>query len=226
MSFLILAILLIGIIRIPLIKDVEIVGSERYTIDDLEKYVFNSYLKKNTLYLYIFNKFNNSYNIPYIKKLDIEIKSYNKVRVIIDEYEIPYQIKVDNDIYDVNDNFLIQGISNRDESKLLFEVSVTNADYSTSIIDNDELKSAIKLITNKLDEANIKEFNKIEIKENEITLYSKLHTILLGKVTNMNEKLANLSSIYKQIKNEAGTLYLNEYKSDGSGYRFKKKLIN
>lgn len=226
MSFLILAILLIGIIRIPLIKDVEIVGSERYTIDDLEKYVFNSYLKKNTLYLYIFNKFNNSYNIPYIKKLDIEIKSYNKVRVIIDEYEIPYQIKVDNNIYDVNDNFLIQGISNRDESKLLFEVSVTNTDYSTSIIDNDELKSAIKLITNKLDEANIKEFNKIEIKENEITLYSKLHTILLGKVTNMNEKLANLSSIYKQIKNEAGTLYLNEYKSDGSGYRFKKKLIN
>lgn len=226
MSFLILAILLIGIIRIPLIKDVEIVGSERYTIGDLEKYVFNSYLKKNTLYLYIFNKFNNSYNIPYIKKLDIEIKSYNKVRVIIDEYEIPYQIKVDNDIYDVNDNFLIQGISNRDESKLLFEVSVTNTDYSTSIIDNDELKSAIKLITNKLDEANIKEFNKIEIKENEITLYSKLHTILLGKVTNMNEKLANLSSIYKQIKNEAGTLYLNEYKSDGSGYRFKKKLIN
>lgn len=217
---------MIGIIRIPLIKDVEIVGSERYTIDDLEKYVFNSYLKKNTLYLYIFNKFNHSYDIPYIKKLDIEIKSYNKVRVSLDEYEIPYQIKVDSDIYDVNDNFLIQGISNRDESKLLFEVSVNSTDYSTSIIDNEELKLGIKLITNKLAEANIKEFNKIEIKENEITLYSKLHTILLGKVENINEKIANFSSIYKQIKNEAGTLYLNEYKSDGSGYRFKKKLIN
>lgn len=194
------------------------------TIDQFKRAVVTGFLHNNPVYLGLENRFRNNYNLPYIKSLKIKVNSLQSIKVIVEEKSIPYQIAYDNGYLDLDSEFKIQGSSNRDKNKLLIKAENEKNDFGQQVDLDEQSQNIIKYISNILQDLELKEYNEIEVKEGNIFLYSKKHIIELGTSQDLEKKLTTLQSIVIEIKDLEGTLFLNEYKSDDSGYRFKNKL--
>ncbi len=206
------------------VKIIEVNGTERYNSEELRKYIITNKFKNNSWLLYMENKMKSNYNIPYIKSIDLRLSSFNKIQLNVEEKTIPYQIEFDNKIYDISEDFKIEGISTKQNTNSIilkgYDIESLSIGEDVNFISEND-KNIIKYVYYNLSSAKINDFNELLLKDN-IILSSKKMKVEFGTGEDIEKKIKVLVNAYPKIKNLSGTLYLNEFKNDDSGYQFKK----
>lgn len=67
------------------IKDVEVVGAERYTQDQIKDFVFQSEPDSNSLYLYLKYRYFDKPTLPFVEKIDVEMINSHSVKIYVYE---------------------------------------------------------------------------------------------------------------------------------------------
>lgn len=209
------------------VENVGVEGTERYNSEEMKSYLISNIFKDNTLLLKLGNIINKSYKIPYVDSINIRILSPRNIVAEVKEVEVAYQMENEGKYYDISKDFIIQGdTAKRDINKILIKnIALNNYRYGEEISTiSDADKTKIGAIYNSLKKNAIKDFNEITVEDGKFYLASSNIKVELGKGEDIEKKMKVLVNSYAKISQYSGVLYLNEYKSDDSGYRFKKNI--
>ena len=75
------------------VHSIEITGNTRYTDEQIRDIVFDSPIKKNSLYLYLVYNDKPVTDIPFIEKMDVSILSHDHVKIVVYEKAIAGYVK-------------------------------------------------------------------------------------------------------------------------------------
>ena len=70
------------------ITRVEVTGNEHYTTEEITRMVCSSDLEKNSIFLYLKNRFGGKEKIPFIEQMDVDIVSPTTVKIRVYEKAI------------------------------------------------------------------------------------------------------------------------------------------
>lgn len=223
----ILIIFLVVFISLFRVKNININGSNRYRTDEIKNFIVNKWFKDNILYLRLENILKKDYSIPYIERIDIKMNIPSGITIDVKEKEISYQVEMNGGYYDISDKFTIEGLSEgRSESKLLIKnIESKKLDIGQKVLLPSESDySVIDIIDKFITKNELNEFTEISIDNEKFKLSGKNIKVSFGKNEDMDKKLKVLLNIYPKILGMKGTLYLEECKTDDSGYQFKKDI--
>ena len=206
------------------VKNIEYTGSQHYNNEELTKSIFNG-KSPNALLYFLFEK-NNQSVIPFIQKYDVEIGWPNKMIVTV--YEKPiigYVNYMGCDMYFDKDGVIVES-----STKTLSGIPQVTGLSFKSIVLNSKLEVSNQTVFSEILELT-QSFNKYEIKvdkiyfdsNNEVTLYMGDIKVLLGTCDELVDKLNELKQMSPDLKGRKGTLHLENYTADASGFIFKEE---
>jgi len=206
------------------VENIEYVGSQHYDKEALMKNIFNG-KSPNALLYFLYEK-NNPKPIPFIQKYDVEIIWPNKMIVTV--YEKPiigYVNYMGCDMYFDKDGVIVES-----STKTLSGVPQVTGLSFKSIVLNSKLEVSNPSVFSEVLELT-QSFDKYEIivdkiyfdSNNEVTLYMSQIKVLLGKCDKLVDKLNELKQMSPDLKDRKGTLHLENYTADASGFIFKEE---
>ena len=206
------------------VDHIEYAGSQHYNNEELTKCIFNG-KSPNALIYFLFGNKNQS-AIPFIQKYDVEISWPSKMIVTV--YEKPiigYVNYMGCDMYFDKDGVIVES-----STKTLSGIPQVTGLSFKSIVLNSKLEVTNQTVFSKILELT-QSFNKYEIKvdkiyfdsNNEVTLYMANVTVLLGDCNKLVDKLNELKQISPGLVGRKGTLHLENYNTDTSGFIFKEE---
>ena len=205
---------------------VEFNGSKRYTDDELEKYFFVDDKDRNPLMFLLTDLFSDKKQIPFVETYDVEIESPFLYKVTIYEKSIVGYLKyMGSNMYFDKDGIVVES-----SERLLEDVPlITGLEFDSIVLHS---KIPVKEKNTFSDLLNVTQcLEKYDIVVDKIHMTKTLEFIItlgnvkveLGINDMMNEKVKDLYDIIPSLLDVNGTLYMNEYKADGSGYTFRKE---
>ncbi|SEV91804.1 cell division protein FtsQ/DivIB [[Clostridium] fimetarium] len=206
------------------VENIEYVGSQHYDKEALMKNIFNG-KRPNALLYFLYEK-NNPRTIPFIQKYDAEIIWPNKMIVTV--YEKPiigYVNYMGCDMYFDKDGVIVES-----STKTLSGVPQVTGLSFKSIVLNSKLEVSNPSVFSEVLELT-QSFDKYEIivdkiyfdSNNEVTLYMSQIKVLLGNGDKLVDKLNELKQIMPGLEGRKGTLHLENYTPDASGFIFKEE---
>ncbi len=219
-----IAIILFILVTVFQVKNITVEGSNHYTEKEIEELVLKDKYK-NTLYLYIQNKYFDDYQIPFIQKVDIEIVSRNDIKIVIYEKVIIGCIEYMGEyLYFDKDGIVVESSASKIEgvpmvTGLMYDkiilhkkLEISDAERYDAILN---LMQLIKKYDVKVDKIRFNNKNEIELVVSNIE-------ILLGKDRFFDDKIANLNNILSQLTGLSGELDMKDFKSAEDGVVFRK----
>lgn len=227
-KFLIIFIILILLVLVDSlffqIKDVKYEGNTKYTNDEMNQYIFNKNFDKNLPVFYLKTKFLSKPEIPFVETYDVEIVSFQKIKITVYEKSVVGYIQYmgtnmyfdkDGIVVESSDRALdgipyITGLS-FDYIVLHEKLPVKNDDVFHLILDVTQLLKKYKIAV-----------NQIYISENqEVSLYLGSVKAEMGMSDNMSDKISDLKDIVPNLEGISGTIDMKTYREDGK-YTLKK----
>ncbi len=208
-----------------MVDKVEISGNTRYTDEQIREMVFDSPLKKNSLYLYMIYHGRPVTDIPFIEKMDISILSPKSVRIDVYEKAVAGYVKyLGRFMYFDRDGIIVESTG----------APLSDIPYVTGL----EFDECVKYEPLPVKDAGVfsdilsltQLFEKYELKpdriyfsdNNEITLYFGNARVMIGSMEEIDEKMMELKGIAPKLAGMSGTLRLDDYKGDDSLITFEK----
>lgn len=194
------------------VRDITFSTSSHYTEEELEKLVFTNRACYNSIYLFWkYNIKKEEPAIPFIEKLEVDIKSPTEVKVTTYEKGIVgYMEVLDSYVYFDKDGIVVE-ISGTCIDNVL-RVNGVSADTvrmgEKLPLKDDAVFKILLNLTQLLDKQNVHP-DEVDFSENqEITLYFDEAKVKLGKDENMDEKIIRLKNIVTSLEGKKGTLHM------------------
>ena len=200
-------------------------GNEKYTDEEIKDYIFVSKTDKNPYYSYFKSRFSKQKTIPFVDISTIKIKSMDSVEITVYEKSIIGRVKyMGSNMYFDKDGTVVESSSEDIESVpevkglefesivLMEELPVEDKKVLDMILDTTQLLTKYEI-----------NVDSIYVKNDKTAkLIIGGVTVELGDMDDMNDKMRTLKDMLPNLEGQTGTLNLQEYNEDGSGYTFKK----
>lgn len=212
LGLLLAAAVLIGVFRI---RSVEIIGSERHSAQEIRNNLIYDFWTENTLYFsWKYRNATADIRVPYLESIQAKLRSPGKVQLIVREKQLLGYVQYagDNVYFDKNgtvmeisqqvygDVPLVSGIS-MEAPTLYQKIPIENAAQLSAMLKIADLLVKAQFIP---DNVSFDENLNIMLTLGEIT-------VKLGQNNCLDEKVANLVTIYQSIQGQAGTLNMESF---------------
>lgn len=225
--------LLIGILLFAIrIKEVEVVGNDRYTAEEIEELIFNETWSRNSAYCYYETRFREQKSIPFIEEYKIEFQSPTKVRIVVYEKSVVgYVSYMSSYMYFDKDGIIVESSAEGLEGVPL----VTGLEFGHIVLHQPlpvESQSIFGEILNLTQVLSVNEVKVDKIHYGDYLGSSGTAELTIGEIIvelgdseNLDGKVTELKAILPELDGLAGTLYLGSYDENNSNpmYTFKKK---
>lgn len=210
------------------VREVSVVGNERYTAEQIEEILFPEGLGRNTIYSYIKNRFRPHEKIPFVEDYRIVYQSPTSVEVIVYEKSVVgYVSYMSSCMYFDKDGIIVESASEKldgvpwitglkfGQIVLYQPLPVEREDIFQEILNLTQILSIYELKVDKI------QYNQLA----EATLYLGDIEVQLGTNEGLNGKIAELNDMIPMLEGRKGILYLTDYKENqtSAGYPFKPK---
>lgn len=207
------------------VDSIVITGNSRYTDEQIRDLVFDSPIKKNSLYLYLVYNGKPVTDIPFIEKMDITIVSHDQVKIDVYEKAVAGYVKyLGQYIYFDREGYVIETTG----APLPDVPYVTGLEFDNCVryevlpVRDKAVFSDILSLTQLFDKYDLHPDRIYFSKTGQITLYFGGAKVLIGTMDEIDEKMMKLKGISPKITGLSGTLRLDDYTEDGAYITFEK----
>lgn len=218
------AAVLLGLFRI---RQVEVIGSSRYGAEAIQEALIDDFWTENTLYFAW--KYRNAVSetkTPYLDSVQVKILSPGKVQIQVREKTLSGYVQYagtnvyfdsNGSVLDITDQVyqgipLVSGVT-MDEPVLYQRLPVGNAAQLRTMLSITKLLLEAQLIP-----------DNISFDENlNITLTIGSVQVQLGQDEYLEEKVANLVTIYQEIAGQSGTLHMEGFTGRNEAITFRQE---
>ena len=206
------------------VTNVEVVGNSHYTEQEIKDMVLKGNVFDNSLLLNIKYRNKSIENIPFVEKMDVEVKSNDTIRIMVYEKKLAGCISYlgnymyfDREVIVVESSPQItQGVPEitglRFNHVLLYEqLPVERSEIFQEILELTQLLDKYEIIADKI------YFDT----NNNVTLYFGDARVLIGSKSHIDEKIMQLSVIVPSIQGKAGVLDMREYETGTTTLTFE-----
>ncbi len=208
------------------ITKVEVIGNDHYTTDEIAKMVCSTDLEKNTIFLYLKNRFGKEEEIPFVEQMDVDIVSPTEVKITVYEKALAGYVEyLGRYLYFDREGIIVESSTERMEgvpfvTGLKFDHMAL---YEPLPIGNKDVFKLILNITQLLTKYNI-EIDKIYFNpDNEITLRINNVDVLLGNSDYIDEKINRLQFLLPRLNNRKGELHMENFTGEGDKFTFESE---
>lgn len=218
--------LLVGAYLLCTVRHVEVVGSETYSASQIEKAVLPSRLYYNTIYLFYQTHYGHVPTPPYLDMAEIEIVSFNSVRIHAYERTIMSGLQDEGSyIYFDQDGIVLEitdvpkeGIAivsglQFDEVVLYEELPVKDETVFQSLVNLTQLLRKNELMP---DSIAVTEKDAFDVTFGEVVVH-------LGRDTSMDNKIARLAAMMPTLAGKCGDLDMRDVDASTERITFTKR---
>lgn len=209
------------------LTDIVVEGNTYYTDEEVRALLFPEDNDTRTIYALWNREFGRQREIPFIKSYEITITGINCAEVMVYEKSligyIPY---MGTYLYFDVEGYIVEASSEKIDGLLFidgigFDYFVLNSKLP---VEDSNLFYATLVLSRLINESGLKVDRVYFDRNMKATLYMGGILVWLGEATELEKKIHTLVDIWPQIKNEEGTLYLDDYSmvNDVVEYVFKK----
>ena len=206
------------------VTNVEVVGNSHYTEQEIKDMVLKGNVFDNSLLLNIKYRNKSIENIPFVEKMDVEVKSNDTIRIMVYEKKLAGCISyLGNYMYFDREGIVVESSSQitqgvpeitglRFNHVLLYEqLPVERSEIFQEILELTQLLDKYEIIADKI------YFDT----NNNVTLYFGDARVLIGSKSHIDEKIMQLSVIVPSIQGKAGVLDMREYETGTTTLTFE-----
>ncbi len=209
------------------IREMSVTGNAFYTNEEIRDMLFDTPLKRNTIYCYLNNRFGEHQTIPFVERYQIEFRSLSSVEVIVYEKNIVGYIEyLGSNLFFDRDGMIVES-----SSRVIEGVPIVAGLHLDHVILYQKLPVERQDVFEVL--LNLTQlFERYEIRADKIFFDKNFNaqvvidniTVRLGDDENLDLKIGELKNILPQIEGLSGTLYLEGYQENSinTAYVFKK----
>jgi cell division protein FtsQ len=227
--FLWLLLLIAGVVIINVftVETVKIEGNELYEEKLIEETVLNDEYSWNSLYVLLKYKFTETQELPFIDTMEISMEDPHTLRIKVYEKGLLGYVHVSS----VGDNayFDKDGIVTEISTRVIEDVPLIKGLeceeivlYDKLPIDNKQLKQLLTL-TQTLKRNNLVPDTISYASDYAPVLYYGDIRVQLGSMENLTQKVARVNEILPQLKNEVGTLHLENWTEQNTNIVFQRE---
>lgn len=227
----IITLLLIGIPTVYFmitfrIKEVEVVGVNRYTEEQVKNIIFKTKPDNYSLYLYLKYRFLEQPKLPFVEKIDIDMVDSHSVKIYVYEKMVAGCVEFMGEyLYFDKDGIVVESTSEK-----LGKVPIIKGLQFKQIVLNEKLNvqkdELFDVIINLM-----QLINKYELEVDSISFNSKYEvtfncgdiTVLLGKRNTYDEAIAELNNILVKAEGMKLTLNMKDYERGKDSIIAKEK---
>lgn len=196
------------------VTDVEVVGNEHYTQEEIKSMILKDGMSSNSLFLSLKYKNKEIADIPFIESMSVEVTAPNAIQIMVYEKALAGCVKyLGNFIYFDREGLVVEISSERTESI----PQVLGLQFSSFAL-NEPLPVADDAVFGEiLDIAQLLEKNDIHAtkiyfdESKQITLYFDEARVALGTSTDLDEKVTLLKNILPSLEGKSGILRMENY---------------
>lgn len=234
----VISLILIGIIVIFLfvvlglfhIRQVDVVGNEYYSAEEIQKMVMSDSLSENSLYLtWKYKQPDAAENLTFLSAVDVTMINPYHVQIMVYEKSIAgYLMYSGSMVYFDKDGVVVEisqesregipaysGIA-ISEPKVSEKIPVADEDFLEDIVSEAQMIKEI-LCQNGIEPKEVHYDDK-----QQLILYFSNNRIMLGDNSYMEEKLSNLQALMPELEGLSGTLHMENYTAGTTTITFKK----
>lgn len=199
------------------VKNVYVEGNVHYTQEEIKDMVMKGPLGNNSFYLSLKYRDKGVENIPFVDVMNVEVLSPDTIKIVVYEKSLAGYIEfMDSFMYFDKDGYMVETSNARTAgipqvSGLKFEHVVLGEKIP---VQNDDVFEIVMNITNLLDKYEISAEKIYFQSDMDIALYMGDLRILLGKATDLEEKIMVIPTIISHLEDTAGVLHLENYTED------------
>ena len=196
------------------IETITVSGCEFYTEEELASYIFEDPVEKNYLYAWLNYRFGKRKEIPFLAGYTIEFSGINEVHLTVYEKNIiGYVDYMGSHMYFDKDGTIVESSNETWEgvpqiTGLSFEYIVL---YKPLPVENETAFTQILNLTQMIRKYEIPVDNVYFDSRFDATLFIGGIRVLLGDKSDMEDKMAELTGMLRELKNLSGTLHLEKY---------------
>ena len=196
------------------VTHVEVVGNSHYTEQEITDMVLKGNVFDNSLLLNIKYRNKSIEDIPFVEKMDVEVKSNDTIRIMVYEKKLAGCISyLGNYMYFDREGIVVESSPQITEGvpeitglrfnhvRLYEQIPVERSEIFQEILELTQLLDKYEIIADKI------YFDT----DNNVTLYFGEARVLIGSKSHIDEKIMQLSVIVPSIQGKAGVLDMREY---------------
>ncbi len=210
------------------IREMSVTGNDFYTSEEIRDMLFDTPLKRNSIYCYLNSRFGEQQTIPFIERYQIEFNSLSSVEVIIYEKNIIGYIEyMGSNMFFDRDGMIVESSSRIIEGVPL--VSGLEMDhvvlYRKLPVERQDIFEEILNLTQLFERHGVPAERIYFDKNYNAQIDIGGIAVRLGENENMDLKIAELKNILPELEGLSGTLYLEDYQENAvnTTYVFKVK---
>jgi cell division protein FtsQ len=209
------------------VETVKVEGNELYEEKLIEETVLNDEYSWNSLYVLLKYKFTETQELPFIDTMEISMEDPHTLRIKVYEKGLLGYVHVSS----VGDNayFDKDGIVTEISTRVIEDVPLIKGLeceeivlYDKLPIDNKQLKQLLTL-TQTLKRNNLVPDTISYASDYAPVLYYGDIRVQLGSMENLTQKVARVNEILPQLKNEVGTLHLENWTEQNTNIVFQRE---
>ena len=206
------------------VTNVEVVGNSHYTEQEITDMVLKGNVFDNSLLLNIKYRNKSIEDIPFVEKMDVEVKSNDTIRIMVYEKKLAGCISyLGNYMYFDREGIVVESSPQITEgvpeiTGLRFNHVLL---YEQLPVERSEIFQEILELTQLLDKYEIIADKIYFDTDNNVTLYFGDARVLIGSKNHIDEKIMQLSVIVPSIQGKAGVLDMREYETGTTTLTFE-----
>ena len=206
------------------IDHVEVTGNSYYTEEEIERLVLGDH--ENSLYFMLFSDPMKGKEIPFVDKVEVQVKSADRIHIRVYEKTMIGYIKyMGSNLYFDKDGTVVESSDEVLEGIPCIEgMKVDGLTlYQPMNVKNSEIFDVLLSVTQMMKKYEL-EPDGIVLQNSgtEIVLVFGNVQINLGKGENMDEKASRIQSLLPDLADKSGVLHMEEYTSETTNISFIK----
>jgi len=207
------------------IEEVVVEGNEYYTDEEIRNLIIDDIYTSNSLYLR-WKYASTPVDIPFISAIEVEMESSHKVKIIVYEKSLVGYIQyLGSNMYFDKDGIIVESTSEViEDTPLIIGLKFEEIQlYEKLPVKDEAVFNTIVNLTRMLKKSDITPDKIYFNNQLEITLYYQEAKVLLGKDTNLEQKVSKLPSLFPKLEGKSGTLHMENYTEDTKNITFEKE---
>ncbi len=199
------------------VENVEVIGAERYTEDEIKDMVMSGRLGDNSLFLRLKYSDKEIKDIPFVEKMDVKIDDPNSITINVYEKAIAGYVEyLGHYMYFDKDGIIVESATEKIEgipfvTGLKFDHCIM---YEPLPIDNKDVFAEILSLTQLMEKYDIKTDRIYFDRNMDITLFFGDARVFIGNFDNIDDKMIRLQYIIPKLKGMKGVLHMENYSQD------------
>lgn len=229
LTFFVVIVLLILLILNIKIRHIDIVGTTKYTDEELISNIFTSKYDDIAIVFYLKDKLIKHKNLTYIEKYEVKWETPFSIKIVVYEKEAIGYVKKDINYVYFDKDGVIEEISLEKKENIPEVKGINFVAYEMGQVievENKNLLNQILYVTSYMKNSGLPFYLLNFDINHEMTLHLEKIQVLLGDNRNLEVKLQRLKDIYPEIKDLSGTLDLRAARDNMLDERYIFKKIN